>query len=56
MFTIVKKMLSLILLVCIAASPLACVNINKPPDNKPKTDVKIGGDKGVVVDHPGGEK
>ena len=41
-------------LVFIAAAPLGCLSINSPP--KDKTEVKIGGDKGVVVEHPGGEE
>jgi hypothetical protein len=54
MVTIGKKLLSVLILVLIAAAPLGCLSINSPP--KEQTDVKIGGDKGVVVEHPGGEK
>ena len=50
MFTIGKMVLSLLLLVC-AAAPLACLNINKPPDNQPKTEVNVGGQHGVTVEH-----
>jgi len=56
MVKIGKKVLSFLLLVLITAAPLGCLTINKPPDNQPKTEVKIGGDKGVVVEHPGREK
>ena len=51
MFTISKKVLSILLLVCIAAMPLGCLTINKPPDNQPKTEVNVGGGHGVTVDH-----
>jgi len=50
MFTIGKVVLSLLLLVGVAAAPLACLSINKPPDNQPKTDVNVGGEHGVTVD------
>jgi hypothetical protein len=55
MFTIGKKVLSVLLLVLIAAAPLGCLSINKPPEKQDRTEVKVGGDKGVVVDHPGGD-
>ena len=55
MSKISKKVLCFLLLVFIAAAPLGCLSINEPPD-KHKTEVNIGGDKGVVVEHPGGEK
>jgi hypothetical protein len=51
MFTIVKKTLSALLLVFVAAGPMACLNINSPPENKPGTEVNVGGDRGVTVDH-----
>ncbi len=51
MVTIGKRVLSSLLLVIIAAAPLGCLNINKPPDNQPKTEVNVGGDRGVNVDH-----
>lgn len=38
MVTIGKKVLGLVLLVCLAAAPLACVNVN-PTDSQPKTEV-----------------
>ena len=50
MFTIVKKTLSVLLLVLMAAAPLGCLNINAPPDNKPKREVNVGGEHGVTVD------
>jgi len=54
MFTIVKRVLCVLLLVFVAVAPLACLSINEPAD-KPKTDVKIGGSSGIVVEHPGGD-
>ena len=48
MFTIVKKISSVLLLILVAASPIACLNINSKPDKK---DVNIGGKHGVTVDH-----
>jgi hypothetical protein len=51
MFAMGKKVLSFLVLVCMAASPLACLNINKSPDDKPKTEVNVGGQHGVTVDH-----
>jgi hypothetical protein len=56
MFAMGKKVLGLLLLALMAAAPSACVSINEPPENKHRTEVQIGGDKGVVVEHPGGEK
>jgi len=51
MVTIGKHVLGFLLLVLIAAAPLGCLSINKPPDNQPKTEVNVGGDRGVTVDH-----
>jgi len=51
MFTIIKKTLSVLLLVLVAAAPLACLSINPPPENKPNTEVNVGGSHGVTVDH-----
>ena len=51
-----KKVLGLLLLALLAAAPVACVSINAPPENQHRTEVKVGGDRGVVVEHPGGEK
>ena len=51
MFTIGKKVLSILLLVCIVAVPIGCLSINKPPDSQPKTEVNVGGEHGVSVDH-----
>jgi hypothetical protein len=57
MFTIGRKILGLFLLVCIAAAPMACLNINKEPDRRdrqdrePNTEVNVGGDHGVTVEH-----
>ena len=51
MFTIVKKALSVILLIFISFASLACVSINEPPkDNKPTTEVNVGGEHGVTVE------
>ena len=58
MVTIGKMVLSLFLLVCMAAAPLACVSVNRSPDdnrpadNQPKTEVNVGGEHGVTVEHP----
>ena len=52
MFRIAKKVLSVLLLVFMTVAPLACLNINEPPkDNKPNTEVNVGGERGVTVDH-----
>jgi hypothetical protein len=56
MVTIGKKVLGLLLLVCVAAAPLACLTINRPSDEQRKdgqhkTEVNVGGDRGVTVDH-----
>jgi len=42
MLTIAKKMLSVVLLVCMAAASLACTTVNNPPADQPKTkEVKV---------------
>jgi hypothetical protein len=51
MFAIGKKVLCLLLLVCMAAAPLGCLTVNKEPEKQPKTEVNVGGDRGVNVDH-----
>jgi hypothetical protein len=51
-----KTALSLLLLVCIAAAPLGCLTINRPPDHQPKTEVNVGGEHGVTVDRDKGDK
>jgi hypothetical protein len=52
MLTIGKKMLVLFVLVCAAAAPLACLSINKPPeDQHSRTEVNVGGERAVTVDH-----
>lgn len=51
MITIGKKVLGLLLLVLIAVAPLGCLSINKPADNQPKTEVNVGGQHGVTVEH-----
>ena len=56
MVTICRKAVSVLLLVWIAGASLGCVNIGRSPEKERRSEVKIGGDKGVVVDHPGGEK
>jgi hypothetical protein len=50
MFKIGRTILGLILLACII-SATGCLNINKPPENQPKTEVNVGGDRGVDVNH-----
>jgi hypothetical protein len=50
MLAIVKRVLCVLLLVFVAASPMACLSINSPPD-KPATEVNVGGEHGVTVDH-----
>ena len=56
MLAIGKKVLSSLLLVLIAAAPLGCLSINDPPEKQHRTEVKMGGDKGVVAEHPSGDK
>jgi len=51
MLTIGKTVLKLLLLVCLSAAPLACLSITTPSDNQPKTEVNVGGDRGVTVEH-----
>lgn len=51
MFTIGKKLLSVLLLILIAAAPLGCLSINKEADNKPTKEVNVGGSHGVTVEH-----
>jgi hypothetical protein len=63
MFTIGKTripkigaaVLGLLLWIGVAVVPLACLTINKQPDNPPpsqsRTDVNVGGDNGVDVKH-----
>lgn len=50
MYTTIKKILVVFLLVCAAVAPLGCVTVNSP-DKKPATEVNVGGDHGVTVDH-----
>ena len=50
MFRIVKRALSILLLVLISFAPLACLSINEPPKDQPKTEVNVGGEHGVTVD------
>lgn len=51
MFTIGKKVLLFVLVVLLAGAPLGCLNINKSPNNKPGTEVNVGGQYGVTVQH-----
>ena len=51
MLTIVKTVLSVLFLATVVAGPMACLTINKPPDDQPKTEVNVGGQHGVTVDH-----
>ena len=55
MRTVVKRVLSALVLVFIVASPMACLNINSWPDDKPGTEVNVGGAHGVTVDTGGGK-
>lgn len=51
MLTLARKVSSALLLVLVAAAPMACLNINSPPKDQPKTDVNVGGQHGVTVEH-----
>ena len=51
MLTIVKKTLSVLVLIFLAAAPLGCLSINKPPDKEPTKEVNVGGEHGVTVEH-----
>lgn len=56
MRAIIKRTLIALLLVFVAASPMACLNINSPRDDRPKTDkteVNVGGPHGVTVESGG---
>jgi hypothetical protein len=56
MFTIYKKSLCVLLLILIAGASLGCVSIGGRSSERDRdSEVKIGGDNGVVVEHPGGE-
>jgi hypothetical protein len=55
MFKICGKVLSVLLLVLVVVAPLGCLSINKPPSDQPKTEVNVGGEHGVTVDHPSGD-
>ena len=51
MVTIGKRLLGLLLLVLVAAMPLGCASTNGGPrEERTARDVKVGGDKGVVVE------
>ena len=51
MITIAKTVLRVLLVALVLAGPMACLTINKSPDDQPKTDVNVGGSHGVSVDH-----
>ncbi len=53
--TIGRQLLGLVLLALSSAAPLACVNVNRPPDAGPRKETVVGGQKGVVVEHGGGQ-
>lgn len=61
MYAIVKKALGVLLLVVLAAIPMACGpeeshnNSRDEPRHESRRATKIGGDKGVVVEHGGNE-
>ena len=52
MFTVGKRLLSLLFLASVAATPLACVNVDRGPSHE-KKDVSVGGKYGVNVDRSG---
>jgi hypothetical protein len=51
MFTIAKTILRVLFVALVVAGPMACLTINKSPDDQPKTQVNVGGNHGVTVDH-----
>jgi hypothetical protein len=56
MLTVIKKMLSVLLIVFIATCPMACLDFNSDnPDREPShessRDVNVGGEHGVTVEH-----
>jgi len=55
MFAIGKTVLVVALCALLLAAPVACVNVNRGPDDSPRKETKVGGDYGVVVNHGGGE-
>jgi len=51
MSTIGKAIIGVLLALFISGTGLGCLNVNKPPDEKPKTEVNVGGQHGVTVTH-----
>ena len=51
MFTIARTILRVLLVALVVAGPMACLTINKTPDDQPKTQVNVGGEHGVNVNH-----
>ena len=52
MFKILKKTLLVLLIVFIAASPMACLDFGtEQHDREPSRDVNVGGEHGVTVEH-----
>jgi len=54
MLTIGRTLLGVVLL-ALLATPFGCISNNNGSDEKPRTETKVGGDKGVVVEHGGGQ-
>lgn len=50
-----KGLLALLLMGLFVAGQAACVNINRGPDDSARKETVVGGNKGVVVEHGGGE-
>jgi hypothetical protein len=57
MYAIVKKALGVLFLLVLASIPMACGHDESRDESRqePRKETKIGGDKGVVVQHGGGE-
>lgn len=54
----ITKILGLLLVLLIAITPMACLNIGSDQDrqrDEPRKETTVGGDKGVVVEHGGGQ-
>lgn len=51
MLKVIKITMTVLFLAAIAAGPMACLSINSPPDNEPRTEVNVGGEHGVTVEH-----
>ncbi|NBB94913.1 MAG: hypothetical protein GVY16_04145 [Planctomycetes bacterium] len=49
--TRIGTVLRIILLLCLAMTLPACLNINKSPDVEPAKEVNVGGEHGLTVEH-----